>query len=127
MSDAPNDPWRATRLVLEAQLAARGVSSRDLDDESLRQLAETSGPELRLIAALAETLAIAPALLPSAHGGEGAVPSLAPAGGSLAANLLRTEASLPPVAALAPGDLDRLLPRVESVVEHLISGAPDEA
>jgi hypothetical protein len=128
MSGAPGDPPRATRLVLEAQLAARGVSGRDLDDASLRQLTETSGPELRLIAALLDTLDIAPGLLPSSAPAEaGVAPSLAPARDSLAENLIRMEASLPPVTALAPGDLDRLLPRVESVVEHLVSGAPDEA
>jgi len=127
MSDALDDRLRATRLLLEAGLAARGVARLDVDDERLRELIATGGPELRLIVALLSTLDIPPDLLPPAAGAE---PSR-DADGSLAANLLRTEAALPPVPPLAPGDLDRLLPRLESAVESLVEGlrrgAGDEA
>jgi hypothetical protein len=128
MSDAPHDPLRATRLLLRGRLAARGASGPELDDERLRQLIDTGGPELRLIGALLETLEIAPGLLPTGAGvEEGPAPSRDPAAASLAANLLRMEASLPAVAALAPGDLEGLLPRVERALDRLLSATPAEA
>jgi hypothetical protein len=117
MSDA-DDQLRATTLLLEAQLASRGLS-RPPDDETLRELVAASGAEFRLALALVQTLEIDRGLV-LATGSHPEPAELAagarPAGADLAGNLARTAASPPPLPSLAAADLDGLLPRLESVL-----------
>lgn len=124
MSDAPYDRLRATRLLLEAQLAARGGAALDVDDERLRQVLATSGPELRLVVALLETLDIPPGLLPPAAGSADVATPAQEAGATLEENLRHLEAAVPAVPDLSPDDLDRLLSRLERLVESLEIAAP---